>query len=57
MLIFCGYTSTDDVEFLKRHLPGKWKEDRYKRRNLDSYLYRMGNLVSNLASYAILELK
>ena len=35
-------TTNDGGEFLKRTLPGKWKEDQYKRKNLNNYLYEMG---------------
>jgi len=42
-IIVAGCAAQDNgEEFLKRHLPGKWKEDQYKRKNLNNYLYEMG---------------
>jgi hypothetical protein len=37
--------SNDGGVFLKQVLPGKWKEDQYKRKNLNNYLYEMGLIV------------
>jgi len=42
-LIVAKCASQDDSgSFLKRSLPGRWKEDQYKRKNLNNYLYEMG---------------
>ena len=42
-VVVAGSAAQDNgAEFLKRHLPGKWKEDQYKRVNLNNYLYEMG---------------
>lgn len=32
----------DQITSLKRTLPGHWKEDQYKRQNLNNFLYEMG---------------
>jgi len=40
--IVAGCAAQDDGAFLKSHLPGKWKEDQHKRKNLNNYLYEMG---------------
>ena len=46
-IIVAGCAAQDNgEELLKRHLPGKWKEDQYKRKNLNNYLYEMGRLSS-----------
>lgn len=46
-LVVAGCASQESVSndggvFLKQVLPGKWKEDQYKRKNLNNYLYEMG---------------
>jgi len=39
---FAGCVVQGDEELLKKSLPGRWKEDQYKRKNLNNYLYEMG---------------
>ena len=41
-LAVAGCAAQNEGDFLKQHLPGKWKEDQYKRKNLNNYLYEMG---------------
>lgn len=45
-MIICGCASqaivNDGGVFLKRTLPGHWKEDQYKRKDLNNFLYEMG---------------
>jgi len=44
-LIIAKCAAQEDLsqaEFLKEKLPGKWKEDQHKRKNLNNYLYEMG---------------
>ena len=36
--VIAGCAAQDDGGFLKSHLPGKWKEDQHKRKNLNNYL-------------------
>ena len=44
-LIIAKCAAQEDLsqaEFLKEKLPGQWKEDQHKRKNLNNYLYEMG---------------
>ena len=41
-IIILGCAAQDDGAFLKEKLPGNWKEDQYKRKNLNNFLYEMG---------------
>jgi hypothetical protein len=38
----CASQEDNGETFLKSALPGTWKEDQYKRKNLNNYLYEMG---------------
>ena len=38
----CATQEDNGEKFLKQALQGKWKEDQYKRKNLNNYLYEMG---------------
>ena len=33
----------DDEQYVTKNLVGKWKEDQYERKGLNSFLYEMGN--------------
>ena len=50
-IFVAGCAAQDDGAFLKSHLPGKWKEDQHKRKNLNNYLYEMGMLFEYLIKY------
>ena len=41
LVVTLGYVSAD-AEFLNQNLPGFWKEDQYKRKNLNNFLYEVG---------------
>ena len=41
----CAAQENDGGIVLKRTLPGRWKEDQYKRKNLNNFLYEMGKLI------------
>jgi len=51
LLIFHSYakpnsnnlkTTKEDIKFLEENLPGEWKEDQYKRDNLNNFLWEAG---------------
>jgi hypothetical protein len=41
----CASQQDNGEKFLKSALPGKWKEDQDKRKNLDEYLTEMGKKI------------
>ena len=41
-VVGCASQGDNENKFLKSALQGRWKEDQYKRKNLNNYLYEMG---------------